>query len=56
MSWPVFCNPPLDLVIGPLKQLIDKNNPPLFDAMTFREFKQRKKAKASNLSSSAGRN
>nr|ABK26641.1 unknown [Picea sitchensis] len=56
MSRPVFCNPPLDLVVGPLKQLIDKNNPPLFDAMTLREFKQRKKAKASKLSSSAGRN
>lgn len=50
MSWPVFCNPPLDLLVGPLKHLIDQNNPPLFDAVTFREFKQRKKNKANNHS------
>jgi len=48
----VFCNPPLDLVVGPLKQLIDENHPPLFDAMTYREFKQRKKTKAKKQPSS----
>eukprot|EP00253_Pinus_taeda_P015924 PITA_15924 len=52
MSWPVFCIPPLDLVVGPLKQLIDENHPPLFDAMTYREFKQRRKTKAKKQQSS----
>ena len=52
MSWPVFCIPPLDLVVAPLEQLLDENNPPLFDAMTYREFKQRKKSKALNKQSS----
>lgn len=51
MSWPVFCNPPLDLVVGPLQQSIDENHPPLFDAMTYREFRQRKKTKANQKTS-----
>eukprot|EP00253_Pinus_taeda_P019060 PITA_19060 len=51
MSWPVFCNPPLDLVVGPLQQSIDENHPPLFDAMTHREFRQRKKTKANQKTS-----
>lgn len=51
MSWPVFCNPPLDLVVGPLKQLIDEKNPAVFDGMSYREFRQRKKTKAKKQSS-----
>lgn len=39
MSWPVFCTPPLDTVVGPMKELIDENNPPLFKSKTYREFK-----------------
>eukprot|EP01018_Ginkgo_biloba_P036317 Gb_14029 [translate_table: standard] len=42
MSWPVFCSPPLDTVIGPLKELIDDSNPPLYNARTYREYKHRK--------------
>ncbi|GLJ12206.1 hypothetical protein SUGI_0186590 [Cryptomeria japonica] len=42
MSWPVFCSPPANKVIGPIKELIDEKNPPLYNAKTFAEFKHRK--------------
>lgn len=51
MSWPVVCIPPLDFVVAPLKQLIDEKNPAVFDGMSYREFKQRKKTKAKKQSS-----
>ena len=52
-SWHVFCNPPLDyLVVSPLKELIDENIPQLFDGIIFRQFKNRKKTKTSEQSSS----
>eukprot|EP01018_Ginkgo_biloba_P036322 Gb_19822 [translate_table: standard] len=42
MSWPIFCSPPGDAVIGPVKELIDENNPPLFNDRTFSELKRHK--------------
>ncbi|KAH9321471.1 hypothetical protein KI387_016110 [Taxus chinensis] len=42
MSWPVFCAPPADQVIGPMKELINEDNPPLYNAKTYAEFKHRK--------------
>jgi flavonol synthase len=51
MSWPIFCIPPLDLVVSPLKQLIDEKNLVVFDGMSYREFKQCKKMKAKKQSS-----
>lgn len=42
MSWPVFCTPPLDVVVGPMKEVIDENNPPSFKPKSYREFKHRK--------------
>eukprot|EP01018_Ginkgo_biloba_P036003 Gb_24113 [translate_table: standard] len=42
MSWPVFCTPPPNAVIGPLEELIDEKNPPLFNAKTYKEFKHSK--------------
>eukprot|EP01018_Ginkgo_biloba_P036321 Gb_19823 [translate_table: standard] len=47
MSWAVFCVPPLDTVIGPLTELTNDDNPPLFNAKTFGEYKFRKLNKLS---------
>jgi hypothetical protein len=30
MSWPVFCEPPADMIIGPLPQLVSDENPAKF--------------------------
>ncbi|KAH9309200.1 hypothetical protein KI387_037111 [Taxus chinensis] len=37
ISWAVFCCPPKDAVIGPMKEMVDDQNPPLFPARTFQE-------------------
>uniref|UniRef100_A0A0D6QU64 Fe2OG dioxygenase domain-containing protein n=1 Tax=Araucaria cunninghamii TaxID=56994 RepID=A0A0D6QU64_ARACU len=42
MSWPVFCTPPADKIIGPVKGLVNEENPPRFNAKTYAEFKHRK--------------
>ncbi|KAH9321470.1 hypothetical protein KI387_016109 [Taxus chinensis] len=42
MSWPIFCAPPVDKVIGPMKELINEDNPPLYNAKSYAEFKHRK--------------
>ncbi|XP_031492975.1 flavonol synthase 1-like [Nymphaea colorata] len=42
MSWAVFCVPPLETIIGPLPQLINENNPPLFTTKSYKEFQYRK--------------
>uniref|UniRef100_A0A0C9RK12 TSA: Wollemia nobilis Ref_Wollemi_Transcript_14054_1376 transcribed RNA sequence n=1 Tax=Wollemia nobilis TaxID=56998 RepID=A0A0C9RK12_9CONI len=42
MSWPVFCTPPADTVIGPMKGVVNEENPPRFNAKTYAEFKHRK--------------
>ncbi|GLJ12209.1 hypothetical protein SUGI_0186670 [Cryptomeria japonica] len=42
MSWAVFCTPPNNKVIGPMKELTNEENPSLFNAKTYEEFKYRK--------------
>nr|ABK23166.1 unknown [Picea sitchensis]ABR16140.1 unknown [Picea sitchensis] len=37
ISWAVFCDPPKDALIGPMKEVVDEKNPPLFPAKTFKE-------------------
>eukprot|EP01018_Ginkgo_biloba_P000061 Gb_21870 [translate_table: standard] len=37
ISWAVFCDPPKDAMIGPMKELINEKNPPLFAAKTFKD-------------------
>eukprot|EP01018_Ginkgo_biloba_P000058 Gb_21867 [translate_table: standard] len=37
ISWAVFCDPPKDAMIRPMKELIDEKNPPIFPAKTFKE-------------------
>eukprot|EP01018_Ginkgo_biloba_P000057 Gb_21859 [translate_table: standard] len=37
ISWAVFCDPPKDAMIGPMKELINEKNPPIFPAKTFKE-------------------
>ncbi|XP_072952630.1 flavonol synthase 1 [Typha angustifolia] len=39
MSWPVFCEPPNELVIGPLPQLINQENPPKYKAKKYKDYK-----------------
>ncbi|KAL5704262.1 flavonol synthase [Ranunculus cassubicifolius] len=38
MSWPVFCNPPADMVIGPLPQLVNDANPAKFKTKKFKDY------------------
>ncbi|KAJ4764905.1 Flavonol synthase [Rhynchospora pubera] len=38
MSWPVFCEPPEDLVIGPLPQLISVENPAKFKSKNYKDY------------------
>ncbi|KAJ4764908.1 Flavonol synthase [Rhynchospora pubera] len=38
MSWPVFCEPPADLVIGPLPQLVSDENPAKFKTKKFKDY------------------
>ncbi|XP_034926966.1 flavonol synthase/flavanone 3-hydroxylase [Populus alba] len=38
MSWPVFLEPPGELVVGPLPHLINKDNPPKFMAKKFKDY------------------
>lgn len=38
MSWPVFCSPPGDLVVGPLPQLINDQNPPKFKTKKYKDY------------------
>ncbi|XP_010256287.1 PREDICTED: flavonol synthase/flavanone 3-hydroxylase-like [Nelumbo nucifera] len=42
MSWPVFCVPPLDAVIGPLPSLINEENLPKYTSKTYEEYRYRK--------------
>lgn len=42
MSWAVFCAPPGDAMIGPLPELVNDSNPPLFTTKTYKEFQYRK--------------
>ncbi|KAH9313265.1 hypothetical protein KI387_028300, partial [Taxus chinensis] len=39
MSWAMFCTPPpRDMIISPLKELIDEHNPPLYEALCFQDY------------------
>lgn len=38
MSWPVFCSPPGELVVGPLPELISEENPAKFKAKQFKDY------------------
>lgn len=38
MSWPVFMEPPPELVVGPLPQLVDPQNPPKYKAKKFKDY------------------
>ncbi|PON59821.1 Oxoglutarate/iron-dependent dioxygenase [Parasponia andersonii] len=42
MSWAVFCVPPHETVIGPLKELVGEKNPPKFSTKTYAEYRYRK--------------
>ncbi|XP_021900428.1 flavonol synthase/flavanone 3-hydroxylase [Carica papaya] len=42
MSWPVFLEPPPELVVGPLPQLIDEHNPPKYTPRKFKDYSYRK--------------
>lgn len=38
MSWPVFCSPPGELVLGPLPQLTNDENPPKFKTKKYKDY------------------
>ncbi|XVE90629.1 hypothetical protein DITRI_Ditri20bG0093100 [Diplodiscus trichospermus] len=38
MSWPVFLEPPRELVVGPLPQFVDEQNPPKYKAKKFKDY------------------
>ncbi|KAK7282746.1 hypothetical protein RIF29_11768 [Crotalaria pallida] len=42
MSWAVFIVPPHEVVVGPLPQLINEQNPPKFSTKTYAEYRYRK--------------
>nr|QBF29345.1 flavonol synthase [Crocus sativus] len=37
-SWPVFCSPPPEMVVGPLPQLVSEENPPKFKAKKYKDY------------------
>lgn len=38
MSWPVFIEPPGDMVVGPIPELLDPENPPKFKSKKFKDY------------------
>ncbi|KAM5564169.1 flavonol synthase/flavanone 3-hydroxylase-like [Rosa sericea] len=42
MSWAVFIVPPHEAVIGPLRELVDEQNPPKYSTKTYGEYRHRK--------------
>ncbi|KAI3893443.1 hypothetical protein MKW92_049264 [Papaver armeniacum] len=38
MSWPVFCSPPADMVVGPLPQLVSKENPAKYKSKKYKDY------------------
>ncbi|KAM0952663.1 putative oxidoreductase [Dioscorea sansibarensis] len=38
MSWPVFCSPPEEMVVGPLKQLVNDDNLPKFKTKKYKDY------------------
>lgn len=42
MSWPVFLEPPGELVVGPLRQLVDQHTPSKYTPRKFKDYSYRK--------------
>ncbi|KAK9190408.1 hypothetical protein WN943_019013 [Citrus x changshan-huyou] len=38
ISWPVFLDPPADMVVGPLPQLVNGKNPPKYEAKKYKDY------------------
>lgn len=38
MSWPVFCSPPGELVVGPLPQLVTDENPAKYKTKKYKDY------------------
>nr|QBQ58059.1 flavonol synthase 2 [Albuca bracteata] len=38
MSWPVFCSPPGEMIVGPLPQLVSDENPAKFKTKKYKEY------------------
>ncbi|KAF5200494.1 Flavonol synthase/flavanone 3-hydroxylase [Thalictrum thalictroides] len=38
MSWPVFCSPPREMVVGPLPQLVTEENPAKFKSKKYKDY------------------
>ncbi|CAL9180549.1 unnamed protein product [Musa hybrid cultivar] len=38
MSWPVFCSPPGEMVIGPLQQFVGDESPPKYRAKKYKDY------------------
>nr|BAU20368.1 flavonol synthase [Tricyrtis sp. Shinonome] len=38
MSWPVFCSPPGDMVVGPLPQFVTEENPAKYKAKMYKDY------------------
>ncbi|XP_031495748.1 flavonol synthase/flavanone 3-hydroxylase [Nymphaea colorata] len=38
MSWPVFCEPPPETVVGPIPELLGEDNPPKFKTKSFKDY------------------
>ncbi|OVA03756.1 Oxoglutarate/iron-dependent dioxygenase [Macleaya cordata] len=38
MSWPVFCSPPPEMVVGPLPQLVNEENPAKYKTKKYKDY------------------
>ncbi|KAF6147685.1 hypothetical protein GIB67_003016 [Kingdonia uniflora] len=38
ISWPVFCSPPSDMVVGPLPQLVNEENPAKYKTKKYKDY------------------
>ncbi|KAG1366643.1 putative Flavonol synthase/flavanone 3-hydroxylase [Cocos nucifera] len=39
MSWPVFCSPPAEMVVGPLPQLVSDESPAKYKSKKFKDYR-----------------
>lgn len=46
-SWPVFLEPPLEQIVGPISKLINKENPVRFTSQKYRDYSSYKYNKIS---------
>jgi len=42
MSWAVFCVPPIEMVIGPLDELLDDRNPAKYSTKAYAQYRYNK--------------